>query len=109
MFEALADPDCRAILATLEEPQPAKAVAEDCDLPQTSTYRKLQQLSDASLVQERTKIREDGHHATVYVRNCSGVFVAVDGDEPFGVRIVRDRESPDERLARLWTRISEEL
>ncbi|WP_419181139.1 helix-turn-helix domain-containing protein [Haloarcula litorea] len=109
MFEALADPDCRAILATLEEPRPAKAVAEACDLPQTSTYRKLQQLSDASLVEERTDVRADGHHATAYVRDCSGVFVAVDGDEPFEVDIVRDPESPDERLARLWTRISEEL
>lgn len=109
MFEALADPDCRAILSTLDDPQPAKAVAETCDLPQTSTYRKLQQLSDASLVEERTEVRPDGHHATTYVRDCSGVFIAVNSDESFAVDIVRDSESPDERLARLWNRVSEEL
>lgn len=109
MFEALADPDCRAILTTLDEPRPAKAVAEICDLPQTSTYRKLQQLSDASLVEERTEVRADGHHATTYVRDCSGVFIAVNSDESFDVDVVRERESPDKRLARLWTRVSEEL
>ncbi|MFC7018703.1 MULTISPECIES: winged helix-turn-helix domain-containing protein [Haloarcula] len=109
VFEALADPDCRAILTALDEPRPAKAVAADCDLPQTSTYRKLQQLSEAALVDERTAVRSDGHHETTYVRDCSGVFVAVDGDDPFAVDVVRDGESPDERLARLWSRISEEL
>nr|WP_276516733.1 helix-turn-helix domain-containing protein [Halomicroarcula pellucida] len=108
-FEALADPDCRDILATLDEPLSAKRVADACELPLTSTYRKLEQLSDAALVSEETDIRSDGHHETTYVRDCTGVFVALDGRDSFDVDVLRDRETPDERLARLWSRVSEEL
>lgn len=109
LFDALADPDCRQIVLTLDEPSTAKEVAERCELPQTSTYRKLELLSDADLVEERTRIRSDGHHATCYVRDFDGVFVAVDEDQSFDVDVVSESESPDERLARFWSRISEEL
>lgn len=109
VFEVLADPDCRDILATIEEPLPAKTVADTCDLPQTSTYRKLQQLSEAGLVAEETDVRPDGHHATTYVRDSRGVFVALDGEESFDVEVLRERNSADERLALLWSRVSKEL
>ena len=109
VFDALADPDCRDILATVEEPLPAKAVADACDLPQTSTYRKLQQLSEAGLVTEETDVRPDGHHTTTYVRDSTGVFVPLGGDEAFDVEVLREGNSADERLALLWSRVSEEL
>ncbi|WP_324758377.1 ArsR/SmtB family transcription factor [Haloarcula sp. GH36] len=109
VFDALADPDCREILATLDEPRPAKQVAQDCGMPQTSTYRKLERLSEADLVAEETEVRSDGHHATRYVRDCSGVFVTVTAEDQFDVDVLRDQETPDERLVSLWTRISEEL
>lgn len=109
VFESLADPDCRDILAAIEEPLPAKAVAETCDLPQTSTYRKLQQLSEAGLVAEQTDVRSDGHHTTTYVRDSTGVFVSLDGDEAFDVEVLREQNTADERLTLLWSRVSEEL
>lgn len=109
VFDALADPDCRRIVVALEEPMTAKEVAEALDLPQTSTYRKLELLSDAGFVEDRTRVRTDGHHATCYVRDMDGVFVAVEGDQSFDVTVVSESESPDERLARFWSRISEEL
>lgn len=109
LFEALADPDCRDILRVLDEPLPAKEVASVCDLPQTSTYRKLEQLSEADLVAEETEVRADGHHATTYVRDCGGVFVGVDTDGSFDVDILPAEEGPSDRLALLWSRVSEEL
>lgn len=109
VFDALADEECRRIVATLDEALTASEVAEACDLPQTSTYRKLELLSDAGLVAEETELRMDGHHATRYVRDFEGVFVACDGDVPFDVDVVGQRESADQRLARYWSRISEEL
>ncbi|WP_324661957.1 helix-turn-helix domain-containing protein [Haloarcula sediminis] len=109
LFEALADPDCRDILAAVDEPLPARAVAEACDLPQTSTYRKLQQLSEAGLVAEETELRPDGHHTTTYVRDTTGVFVPLTGEDAFDVECLRPRKSADERLALLWSRVSEEL
>ncbi|MFB6161384.1 MAG: helix-turn-helix domain-containing protein [Haloferacaceae archaeon] len=113
VFEALADPDCRTILGVLDEPRSAKEVVAACDLLQTSTYRKLDRLSEADLVDERVEIRSDGNHATTYVRNCTGVLVAIEEGEEFDVDLLRgegaDDRTPDERLARLWSRVSEEL
>ncbi|MEF8819179.1 MAG: helix-turn-helix domain-containing protein [Haloferacaceae archaeon] len=115
---ALADPDCRRVAATLDDPLPAKEVAERCDLPRTTTYRKLELLSDGGLVDERVSVRPDGHHATTYVRDFAGVLVAVDGEGSFRVEVRETDEaasedgadeSPDERLARYWTEVSEEL
>jgi DNA-binding transcriptional ArsR family regulator len=109
--DALADEDCRAILRALDEPLTAAEVAEECDLPQTSTYRKLTKLTDGGLVEERTEIRTDGHHATRFVRDAASVVVAFDDGESFdfSVEVVRENESADRRLAQLWTRVSEEL
>ena len=109
VFDALADPDCREILRTVTEPMTAQEVSTACDLAQTSSYRKLQQLSEADLVDERTKVRTDGHHATAYVRTCSGVFVPIDGDDAFDPELLREPSRADERLARFWTYLSEEL
>jgi DNA-binding transcriptional ArsR family regulator len=114
VFDALADPDCRDVLAALDEPLSAPEVVEACGLPQTSAYRKLDQLSEAGLVEERTELRTDGNHATAFVRDCTGVLVAIDGDGAFDVDLVRDEEASadrtaDERLARLWSRVGEEL
>lgn len=109
VFEALADPDCRDILATLDEPMAAQAVADACDLSQTSAYRKLERLAEADLLAEGTGVRADGHHVTTYERDCSGIVVAVEDEQPFDVEVLRERESPDERLARLWHEVSEEV
>lgn len=113
VFEALADPDCRDVLATLDDPLTAREVVDACDLPQTSAYRKLDRLSEAGLVDERTELRVDGNHATTYVRDCSGVVVAIDEDD-YEVDFLRERtaeedRTADERLARLWSQIGEEL
>ncbi|MFC4357622.1 helix-turn-helix domain-containing protein [Halobium salinum] len=110
VLEPLSDADCRAILCLLDEPHTAKEVTASCDLPRTSAYRKLTALSEAGLVEERTRVRTDGNHVTAYVRDCAGVFVSVDeGSESVSVDVVREPESPDERLERLWARIGEEL
>lgn len=109
VLDALADPDCRRLLAALDDPLTAQEAAERCDLPQTSTYRKLEKLREADLVDEETEIRADGHHATRYVRDFSGVFVGFDGEESFEVDVLGESRSPDERLADLWGRVSDEL
>jgi hypothetical protein len=151
-LEAMADPDCRRVAAALDEPLTAKAVAEACDLPRTTAYRKLDRLSEGGLVDERVAVRADGHHATSYVRDFGGLLVAFDGEAGFAVDLLpsargeddtddatssdpgtggdaggatagaadggtadghghgsENEESPEERLARYWTEVSEEL
>ncbi|UVE49474.1 helix-turn-helix domain-containing protein [Haloferax larsenii] len=106
---ALADEECRRILRVLDEPLTASDVAQHCDLPQTSTYRKLGMLSTADLVEERTEIRDDGNHTTRFVRNATGAFVTFEDGQSFSVELITDDETPDQRLAQLWTQVSEEL
>jgi DNA-binding transcriptional ArsR family regulator len=109
VLDALADPDCRSILGELGTPRSAQEVAELCDLPQTSTYRKLQALSEADLVSEATEIRTDGHHHRTYQRDVSGVLVVREGESGFDVEFVDESPSVDERLAQFWSRMGEEL
>lgn len=115
LLSALGDPDCRAILRELDGPKTAKEIMATCDISQTTTYRKLERLSETALVDERSELRDDGHHATRYVRAVDGVYVDVDGD-PFDVRLsgstdgeTTDAGTPDERLAWLWSEVGEGL
>lgn len=115
LLSVLGDPDCRAILRELDGPTTAKELMATCDLSQTTTYRKLDDLSETALVDERTELRDDGHHTTRYVRAVEGVYVDVD-DDPFDVRLAgstdgqtSDGDRPDERLAWLWSEVGEEL
>ena len=109
VFEALADPECRTILERLTEPMTAQEIIDACELPQTSCYRKLDHLVAADLVEKRTNVRTDGHHTTAYVRNCSGVFVALEGSDSFEPDLLREPESAEERLGRFWALLSEQL
>jgi DNA-binding transcriptional ArsR family regulator len=109
VLDALADPECRSILDELGTPLSAQDVADRCDIPQTSAYRKLEALSEAGLVSEGTEIRTDGHHRRTYERDVSGVLVLRGTDPGFDVEFVDGQATPDQRLAQFWSRISEEL
>jgi predicted transcriptional regulator len=109
VLDALDDPDCRTILATLDEPMTAQEVSESCDVPLSTTYRKLELLSDATLVEESTEIRADGQHATIYRTAFEAVAVALDEtDRTFDIDIQRIERSPEERLADMWTEVRKE-
>jgi DNA-binding transcriptional ArsR family regulator len=108
LLDALGDPDCRRIVRELDDPMTAKELMDACDLSQTTTYRKLDRLSDTSLVAADTELRADGHHTTRYERAVEGVFVDL-ADDDHEVTLVEDEESPDESLARLWSQVGDEL
>ena len=88
-FEALADADCRAILAAAATPKTTSELAEDCDIALSTAYRKVELLSETSLLAEGVRFDPDGDHAAEYVRDAAtaaveldddGVTLAVDGD-----------------------------
>lgn len=92
VLSVLDDPDCRRILAAItSSPATASELIEGCDLPSSTAYRKLDRLTEANLIEERTRLRTDGNHVSEYVCSVSaitlelspdGVAVAVDaGDE----------------------------
>ena len=108
VLDALEDGACRDIVKHLEEPMTANEISDAADVPLSTTYRKLDLLADASLLEERTEIREDGHHTTRYVLDFEAVRIALDGDREFEVGITRPPRTPDERLERLWSEVRKE-
>jgi DNA-binding IclR family transcriptional regulator len=108
VLDALDDGDCREIIAALDEPMTATEVSAACDIPTSTTYRKLDLLTEASLLSEGTEIRSDGHHATNYRVDFEQVIVELDEHRHLGVDINRPARSADERLATLWGEVRKE-
>jgi predicted DNA-binding ArsR family transcriptional regulator len=97
LLDALDDRGCRAILdATSDGALSANEVSETCGLPLSTTYRKLDLLTNAGLLDERTRIRRSGKHASEYHRSVEEVLVSLDARGGISLRVIhRDRsEAP---------------
>jgi DNA-binding transcriptional ArsR family regulator len=78
LLDALDDADCRAILdETSENVLTAAEVSETCDLPLSTAYRKLDFLTEAGLLEEQTRIRESGKHASEYTRLNDEIIISL--------------------------------
>ncbi len=108
VLDALDDPDCREIVTVLDEPMTADRISEEADIPLSTTYRKLELLTDASLLEEGVEIRPDGQHATRYAIAFEEVVIALSEDREFGVDIARRPRRAEERLASLWSEVRKE-
>lgn len=108
VLDALDDPACRTIVQALDEPMTASELSDKCDIPLSTTYRKLDLLTEASLLEEQTEIRGDGHHTTRYVLAMESVELSLTDDGEFEVEIVRPPRSAEERLAHLWSEVQKE-
>jgi len=115
VLDALADDAARRIVTALTEPKTASDLSEECDIPLSTTYRKLEKLTDASLLRESTDIRRDGQHTTRYSVSFDTVTVSIDreddeADEPreLTVEFSRPDRTRDERLADLWSELRDE-
>ena len=108
VLDALDDPDCRRIVRQLDEPMTASEISSRCDIPTSTTYRKLERLTDASILSETTAIRTDGHHTSEYTLAFDEVKVFLDDQRQFEVSISRPTHSADEQLAGLWAEVRKE-
>lgn len=95
----LDDPACRAILdATGEATLSASELSETCELPLSTTYRKLDQLTDAGLLNERTRIRRSGKHTSEYTRTVSDVVISMGTDGGTELRVTYRKPAADATL-----------
>ncbi len=79
-FDALADPDCRAILSVADEPMTTSELAEACDIALSTAYRKVERLNATPLLTEGIRFDPDGDHASEYVRGVTDVAVELADD-----------------------------
>lgn len=88
LLDVIDDPDCRTVLeATSTDAYSATELADDCDVPLSTLYRKLDRLADAGLLEENLRIRRSGKHVTEYTRRVDAVTVSVATDGGFRVEV----------------------
>ena len=97
-FEALADADCRAILAAAATPKTTSELADDCDIALSTAYRKVELLSETPLLAEGVRFDPDGDHAAEYVRDAADAAIEL-GDD--GVALTVDDGGADPLAAAL--------
>jgi len=108
VLDALDDEDCRAIVSVLVEPMTASEISEASGVPLSTTYRKLELLTDSSLLYEGVEVRSDGQHASRYAIDFEEVVIALDESREFEVDIAHRARSPDQRLENLWSEVRKE-
>jgi len=105
----LDDDDCRDILRETTEPMTANELSDICDIPKSTLYRKLELLSEASLVREQDIINPGGGRTTKYKRDFDDVTISMDDEDNFSVTVERPPRKADERLADIWSKMGDEL
>lgn len=91
ILTALEDEYCRRMLeAMTAEFQTAQQISERCGMPISTTYRKLNTLTDVGLVDTSIRLRRSGHHTREFAKAFRTVNVLLDGPGGTAVTI----ESP---------------
>ncbi len=86
----------------------ATELSEETGVPSSTTYRKLDLLEEASLVDEGTEIRRDGHHASVYRIDFEEVRVRLTDDRTLDVEVSRPARDAEDRIASMWAEVRKE-
>jgi DNA-binding IclR family transcriptional regulator len=108
VLSVLVDEGSRQLLLAADTHRSAQELAELTGIPNSTVYRKVDKLSEAGLLDEATEIRTDGKHTSRYRTDFEAVRIAREGSERFAVEVERPAETPDRRLADLWSQIREE-
>ncbi|OAQ54489.1 transcriptional regulator [Natrinema mahii] len=87
VIAALDDGACREIIAILEEPMTVEEIAEVTDRPLSTTYRKLDCLTEAGLAKEAVGVREGRHRTSRYVANLERISIGLDADNELRVDV----------------------
>jgi DNA-binding transcriptional ArsR family regulator len=79
VLDVLSDEYAREILAaTSVKPMSAQQLAEACEMSEPTVYRRIERLREYDLLGERTEIRDDGNHHSVYTATLSELSVELD-------------------------------
>ncbi|MFP8952996.1 helix-turn-helix domain-containing protein [Natrialbaceae archaeon A-arb3/5] len=100
VLSALDDDACQAILeATSDESLTATELSEQCDIPMSTAYRKVETLAEADLVEEQVRINTSGKHATEYRKCFDDVVVSVADEGRIEIEMTKPAASTDSHSA----------
>lgn len=101
LFTLLGDEYVRTILrAASEEPMSARALSEECDSALSTVYRRVEDLVEAGVLVEETRIVADGSHHSVYETRLDELTVRIANGE-FEMDLKTERPTA-ERFTRVW-------
>ena len=109
ILEALSDPDSQAILEETTSPMTAKEIAANKDIPVSTLYRKLDLLSNATLLREIHTVHQDRGRITCYQRNFTDIHIFTLENGKIDVEMSRPKRPANHRLADMWSTMGEEL
>lgn len=111
VLDVLSDEYAREILAaTSVKPMSAQQLADECEMSEPTVYRRIDRLQEYDLLGERTEIRDDGNHHSVYTAALSalsleladGTFEAiVERTDPASFPGQKESDTAD-RFAKMW-------
>ncbi|WP_161973212.1 helix-turn-helix domain-containing protein [Halostella litorea] len=86
VVELLADDDAVRLFRAATKPKPVSTLAEESELPLSTTYRKVEKLEAAGLLRRVTPYSSGGTPPAQYERSVEAVSVTLDGDLTVRVR-----------------------
>jgi predicted transcriptional regulator len=97
----ITDCECRRILSAIEtEAKAVKELSEECDIPLSTTYRKVNRLQEAGLVEEKIELSSSGNHTSVYRQEFDGAMITLSEDGEFEVELVSEQRQSNKHKIR---------
>ncbi len=106
-LDVLTDPVCRTLIRNLDHPMTAREIAVEFDILLSTTYRKLDRLTDTALITETTRLRLDGSHASQYMVAFDELHVRRTNDNELAVHI-SSIDHPANQLASIESAIAQD-
>lgn len=97
-FDLLGDERARDIIRLLsetDEPLSTDAIADRLDIPDSTAYRKLSELSRTPLVVKQTGFDGSGHHRSEYDVTVDDVVVRVNGGSETSLGLLVGQDTDD--------------
>lgn len=89
VLTVLEDEECRSILAeTSESAYSVNELAEECDIPLSTAYRKVDRLADAGLIEEQIRLSTSGKHTSEYRLAVHDIQISIGGDAGIELSLV---------------------
>lgn len=93
LLDVFDDKDCRAVLAaTGEGALSTKDIAERCDIPSSTAYRKVDRLVETGLLTDQIRVCGSGSHAREYCCCIEHVDMVL-GDDGIELHLIRREPS----------------
>ncbi|MDZ7688082.1 MAG: helix-turn-helix domain-containing protein [Halobacteriales archaeon] len=103
LLEILADPKSRAIIAAVaQERQSVAEIADHCDLPLSTSYRRVDTLVDNGILDDTLRMKKAGRHEQEYTLRRESISTGFCVDDTLDIRVSFDATGgEDDRVLRV--------